>query len=108
MSSKQSFIDGFAPYILAEAISTFGAENQLNVAIEEMSELTKELCKYKRGLGNAEAIAEELADVRIMLDQIEMLFPEIPRMVRRQRRRKLERLYYEVQKVRTEQCRSSE
>ena len=33
------------------------------VAIEEMSELTKELCKNGRGQENTNHIAEEIADV---------------------------------------------
>ena len=32
--------------VLKQAIETYGAEAQLNVAIEEFSELTKEICKH--------------------------------------------------------------
>lgn len=60
--------------ILAEAIGTFGTDMQLTVAIEEMSELTKEICKAKRGAKNQDNIAEEMADVYIMLKQLEMIF----------------------------------
>ena len=56
------------------ALDTFGAEAQVMMAIEEMSELTKELCKYRRGRDNVEAIAEEIADVEIMLRQMMLLF----------------------------------
>jgi len=44
------------------------------MAIEEMSELTKELCKYFRYGNNEKEIAEEIADVKIMLTQLEMIF----------------------------------
>lgn len=44
------------------------------MAIEEMSELTKELTKAIRGQEYKEAIAEEIADVRIMLEQLELIF----------------------------------
>ena len=60
--------------ILKKALQHYGANLQLIVAIEEMSELTKELCKVSRGEENIAHIAEEIADVRIMLDQMEILF----------------------------------
>ena len=40
---------------------------------EEMAELQKELCKNARGKDNRAEIAEEIADVHIMLDQMEIL-----------------------------------
>lgn len=43
------------------------------VAIEELSELQKELCKSLR-CADRGRIAEEIADVQIMLDQMVMLF----------------------------------
>lgn len=60
--------------ILKKALQHYGANSQRIVAIEEMSELTKELCKVSRGEENDAHIAEEIADVRIMLDQMEILF----------------------------------
>lgn len=59
--------------ILTAALNRWGSAMQTVIAIEEMAELQKELCKYIRGKGNVEAIAEELADVYIMLKQMEML-----------------------------------
>ena len=55
--------------VLREAIDTYGADMQLNVAVEEFSELTKEICKYKRGEDNIDRITEEMADCYIMLQQ---------------------------------------
>lgn len=40
------------------------------MAVEEMSELTKELCKQLRNKGDGMKIAEEIADVRIMNEQL--------------------------------------
>ena len=60
--------------VLKEAISRYGDDMQITVCIEELSELTKELCKFKRGEGKKLNIAEEMADVRIMLDQLEIIF----------------------------------
>ena len=60
--------------IFRSAIDTYGAVMQITVAFEEMSELQKELCKYLRGSGSQENIAEEIADVEIMIEQMKMLF----------------------------------
>ena len=56
-----------------KAIDTYGKDKQLDVAIEEMSELTKEICKFKRGQDNHQQIVEEIADVEIMLQQLKMI-----------------------------------
>ena len=59
---------------LERAIETYGKDMQLNVAVEEFSELIKEICKHKRGENNLENIIEEMADCYIMLDQLEIIF----------------------------------
>ena len=59
---------------LERAIATYGVDMQLTVAVEEFSELTKEICKSKRGADNREAIIEEMADCYIMLKQLEIIF----------------------------------
>lgn len=59
---------------LERAIETYGKDMQLNVAVEELSELIKEICKYKRGADNRKAIIEEMADCYIMLDQLQTIF----------------------------------
>ena len=60
--------------ILRSAIDTYGEVMQITVAFEEMSELQKELCKHLRGSGSQENIAEEIADVEIMIEQMKMIF----------------------------------
>lgn len=60
--------------ILQKAINIFGVDMQLNVVVEEFSELTKEICKYKRGFNNKDNIVEEMADCCIMLEQMKMIF----------------------------------
>ena len=52
----------------------WGTELQATVAIEEMSEVQKEICKVLRGKGNRENLAEEIADAKIMLEQISQIF----------------------------------
>ena len=60
--------------IYNEALLEFGADCQITKAVEEMSELTKELCKYMVGSGNLFHIVEELADVTIMCEQLRIIF----------------------------------
>ncbi len=69
------------PDVLRDAIDTYGMAAQVDMAIEEMSELTKALCKERRTqleLGkHAEAhanVIEEIADVAIMLKQLLIMF----------------------------------
>lgn len=57
-----------------DAIDFFGDLSQKVMVIEEMSELTKELCKELRDRGNIDHIAEELADVEITLAQIKLIY----------------------------------
>lgn len=58
---------------LRAALDLWGADAQTVMVFEEMAELQKELCKHARGKDNQEAIAEEIADVQIMLEQMMIL-----------------------------------
>lgn len=60
--------------ILSNAINKWGDIDQVDMCIEECSELIQALCKYKRGKGNISNIKEEIADVYIMIKQMEILF----------------------------------
>lgn len=81
--------------IMQLAIDHYGEENQLDMAIEEMSELTKAICKYKRLKKSiasnsssvnkqikewdryqvtVDDIKEEIADVYVMLEQLTVIF----------------------------------
>ena len=82
--------------LLDRAITTYGAPTQMDMAVEEMAELTKALCKIKRAQAGCEVTAaigkvkrvscaaeakavlenvvEEMADVQIMLDQLRIIF----------------------------------
>lgn len=71
LKANKSKEDNFDVY--KKAIETYGINAQLDMVIEEMSELTKEICKRKRGKDNKEAIAEEIADVFIMIKQLQMM-----------------------------------
>ena len=82
--------------IFNKAISTYGEKAQKLMAIEEMSELTKEICKDFRGLLDREHLIEEMADVTIMLDQMLLIYKisgeEILSMCARKMKRLKERL----------------
>ena len=66
--------------LLDRAITAYGAPAQMDMAVEEMAELTKALCKVKRVSCAAEAkavienVVEEMADVQIMLYQLRIIF----------------------------------
>lgn len=77
--------------VLQRALDTYGSATQIVVMMEEMSDLQKELCKYLRGKYSPASVAEEIADVEIMLEQMKMLFC-CTDDVRNERRRKVERL----------------
>lgn len=78
--------------VLQQAIETYGAEAQLNVAIEEFSELIKEICKHKRYADNTDAIIEEMADCYIMLEQMKMIFGLENAIISNEMKRKIKRL----------------
>jgi NTP pyrophosphatase (non-canonical NTP hydrolase) len=60
--------------IYNRALDQWGHDAQMDMAIEEMSELTKAILKYRRKPHKDTAIevANELADVKIMLRQLEI------------------------------------
>ena len=66
--------------IMTRAIQHFGETAQIDMAVEEMAELTKAICKVKRAQAGAEMgaavenVVEEIADVQIMLDQLRIIF----------------------------------
>lgn len=59
---------------LEQIIEVGTPEKQIIVAMEELSELIKELAKYMRGNGNEENIQEEVCDCIIMIDQLRLMF----------------------------------
>lgn len=57
-----------------EVIDTYGVEHQIMMLFEEMAELQKEICKNFRGRENRDHIIEEMADVFIMMNQLQIIF----------------------------------
>ena len=60
--------------VYEKAIAKWGKTSQLIMFIEEASELTKELTKDMRSLGDKKAIIGEIADVEIMLEQLKLIY----------------------------------
>lgn len=56
------------------ALCRYGRNAQMVVALEELSECQKEICKILRGGGDIENLAEEIADATIMLEQMQLIF----------------------------------
>lgn len=77
-------------------ISKYGTEHQVTVAIEELSELQKELCKFIRRNGNLSNIAEEIADVQLMLWQMQTVFDVRQDEVERRVKYKIDRTINEI------------
>ena len=63
-------------------LNKFGEDSQIDVCIEEMSELTKELVKYKRSkihfrekqAASREHVVEEIGDVLFMVEYLKEIF----------------------------------
>lgn len=60
--------------ILTDVIYTYGEDSQIWMAIEEMSEFSNALAKYRRGRVTHEDVCEEIADVAIMIIQLSKIF----------------------------------
>ena len=60
--------------VYTNALNCFGETVQMVMALEELSEVQKEICKKMRGYANDEHLAEEIADATIMLEQMRLFF----------------------------------
>ena len=81
--------------ILEKAIRHYGVENQLGVLCEESAELIQAISKYKRYKDDIETkqhIAEEIADVLIMIDQAKIILDIKDYEIECYRQYKLQRL----------------
>ena len=76
---------------LFQIINHYGEDKQLIMAIEEMSELTKVLCKTERGKINLNDLTEEIADVMVMMEQLILIFKLDGILIRHKMRFKIER-----------------
>lgn len=83
------------------ALNRYGAQAQIMMLFEEMAELQDVLCKFLRGRVDGDTlanIAEEIADVGIMLDQMAIEF-KVEVTVAGQRDYKVDRLRNRIEHV---------
>lgn len=57
-----------------KAITCYGFPAQAAMAVEECSELTNAICKFRRGRVSDDDIITEIADVMIMCEQLASYF----------------------------------
>ena len=60
--------------IYREAIEKWGAQSQIDMAVEEMGELLQKLIHYKRCRCDEVEVSEEIADVMLMAEEMAYLF----------------------------------
>mgnify|MGYP001625262409 CR=1 FL=1 len=77
--------------ICKQAVDTYGKTHQIVICAEELAGLIKELSKNVQGLENLPQIAEKVANVEIMLEQIKIIF-DLHKAVSNARLSKLRRL----------------
>lgn len=85
-----------------QAIALYGEKAQKLMAIEEMSELTKEICKDFRGKLDREHLIEEMTDVLITMDQMMIMYEISVNEIKQMREGKLERLKERMDKANDE------
>ena len=67
--------DDFENEALSAAISHYGRDHQLLKLLEELGELSREVTKLLLCEGDMEHLAEEMADVTILMNQLRMMLP---------------------------------
>lgn len=70
--------------ILQTAIDLYGRQAQMDVAVEECAELINAIQKHRRGRVGDREVIDEIADVRIMTEQLALIFGEEEVEARRQ------------------------
>jgi len=83
--------------VMRKALNKWGIELQVNMVFEEVGELLQALSCYKRSKFSKSDLAEEIADVYLMLKQIEIAFC-IEESVKEAKEIKLQRLKERLEK----------
>lgn len=89
--------------ILYKVIDAYGKDHQIDIAIEEMSELTKALLKDRRyhTAQTKKDVTEEMADVFICLEQLTIMYQNMcsVEQVEKEKLMRLERRMNDEQKT---------
>jgi NTP pyrophosphatase (non-canonical NTP hydrolase) len=94
-----------ARLLYEKAISRWGYESQMRIALEEMLELSHAIMKFLRAMGDLNTdwekmdikVEEEIADVEIMMAQLRLVFNG--KRISKIKARKLRRLQKLLEKV---------
>lgn len=92
--------------IFEKALDFYGTEHQTTKLLEEMGELGVELCRMQDGRSSLDRVASEMADVSILLDQLQMRW-QCGGLVQRWRLEKTRRLEERLRKDRDEEILAS-
>lgn len=98
---RESERQGNASTIYRAALDTYGTDAQTKMLFEEIGELMSAVCKHSRGRDKVAHIAEEIADVHIMLDQMAVMF-NCEGEMERMKRYKLRRLEQRIEEAKLE------
>ena len=86
--------------IYTQCISLWGVHLQTLMVVEELAELIFTISKYNRGKATASDITEEIADCRIMMNQLMYLTGITEEQVKNKENEKMERLKGRVEEAR--------
>ena len=86
--------------LLEAAIAKWGIDAQLEMTQEEATELALACRKWKRNPCERtfDELANEIADVEIMITQLEIMYPQIRENIERKKEFKLHRLQERIEK----------
>jgi NTP pyrophosphatase (non-canonical NTP hydrolase) len=83
-----------------EVINKWGIDSQMLQLAEESLELSHAILKMRRKREKIDDVAEEIADVQIMIEQLHIIHDDLKEKVETMRKIKLERLKNRVRGVR--------
>jgi len=82
--------------VLKKAIEVWGEDAQINMAIQEMAELIKELTDISRDRTSKEKLATEICDVEILMKQLRIIlsrkYDGFEELIEKEKVRKIERI----------------
>ena len=90
--------------ILKKAIETYGEREQSAVAMEECGELIRAINKMHRNqsVENRNELISEIADVKIMIEQLVLMYKLDPIDIQRMKYYKISRLEDRLEKLKSE------
>lgn len=62
--------------LYGRAIEAWGDVAQVDIALEEIGELLIEINRHRRGRSETDDVVDEIADVRVMTEQLAVIFGE--------------------------------